>query len=171
MLPAVVLRQTVMSRWQLGRLLPSLVAVAVMMWPLVAMADIAPQSGVRSTLIFIDVFVLAPFSGLFLLAYISVLMRRSCLPGMPSVALLNVLGGALLTTTDPTLGAAQALIFILGFSLDRVVRRAVARVDAEDDRPIDPQESFISLPSMTPVPTTDVHDSTISAAARSSQDE
>ncbi len=131
--------------------------------PAIAWADISPASGVRSTLVFIDIFVLAPFSGLFLLAYILVVLRRSCLPGMPQVALLNVLGGALLATTDPTLGIAQAAVFILGFSFDRVVRRAVARVDAENEGPLGPQESYISLPSMRPVPTTDIQDSTISA--------
>jgi len=121
------------------------------------------MEAVRSTLVFIDIFVLAPFSGLFLLAYILVVLRRSCLPGMPWVALLNLVGGFLLMTTDVALGVAQAAVFVLGFLIDRGVRRAVARVDAENTQlPVVPS-SYIAIPSMSPVPTTDILDSTISA--------
>lgn len=145
------------SRWVL------ILAAVVGLCP--SLAQAAPEAGldVRSTLVFVDVFVVAPFSGLFLLAYILVVLRRSCLPGMPWVAPLNVAGGLLLTTTDLTLGVAQVAVFVLGFLIDRVIRRAVARVDAENPQLSDAPGSYLAMPSMAPVPTTDIRDSTISA--------
>ncbi|MGB1016839.1 MAG: hypothetical protein ACPG4T_22050 [Nannocystaceae bacterium] len=121
------------------------------------------MEAVLSTLAFVDLVVVAPFSGLFLLAYILVVLRRSCLPGMPWVALLNVAGGLLLATTDLTLGVAQVAVFVLGFLIDRVIRRAVARVDAENTQAQIASGSYLAIPSMAPVPTTDIRDSTISA--------
>ncbi len=146
------------QRWrpQLVARRQRLAALAAAIWLLPcahAFADHPPppaESVVGPMVLLVDLFAFLPFTGLFLLAYFVVLLRKSRIRGLSALAVGHVIIGALISGENMNLGVMQIVGGIVLLGLDRLVARAVHRLR----RQMMASKSSFSMPSMAPITTT-----------------
>ncbi|MCA9689972.1 MAG: hypothetical protein R3A51_06180 [Nannocystaceae bacterium] len=112
-----------------------------------SLADIAPTpvEVVRPLVVIGDLFVLLPFTGLYVLGYAIALSRKRRLPGALVLTIVHVLFGAALLTESPLFAVIQIIGGALAFFFDRLVARAARRYQEQE------HQSSLSIPSMAPV--------------------
>jgi hypothetical protein len=115
-----------------------------------ALADIAPGPLVVVSLLqLVNWFAFIPFSGVYALAYVIVLLRKERLPALTLLGSVHVVVGLVIATATPTLGLMQAALGLAAIGLDRLVLRAVRH----QEQKIQASESSFSMPTMGPVTT------------------
>ena len=101
-------------------------------------------------LLLFDLFAYLPFTGLYLLAYFLVVLRKNRIRGMPALAVGHVIVGLVVTSQSFNLGLMQIIGGVVLFVIDTLVGRAVHR----RRRQMMASQSGFSMPSMAPITTT-----------------
>lgn len=139
-------RQTALAAALWCWLLPSASAFA----DVLPAPESAPEKSVIGPMVLlVDLFAFLPFTGLFLLAYFVVVLRKSRIRGLSALAVGHIIIGALITGENMNLGIMQIVGGVLLLGLDRLVARAVHR----QRRRMAAQSSGFSMPSMAPITT------------------